>query len=179
MKRGILQPCTNSTDWSRLALDHRKMSQSQEYAAKALPPSSIFLMWWLAGEKVEELYPILLVFLPQQRGQELVLPAGASQWTASRTLLQDVPLISRAAKALSRASLVGDMMEKSSHLGATQIFPISLDSPLTHLFFPASWSILQTKQNSARHLWTSLQTGFAATCYITGHHNHLYSRSLM
>jgi len=55
---------------------------------------------------------------------------------------------------------------KRSYLGAAQIFPNSLDSPLTHLLFPASWSILQTKHNSARYLWTSWQTGFAATCNL-------------
>lgn len=154
------------------------MSQSQGEAAKALPPSLIFPMRWLGGEKVEELSPILLVFLSHQRGQEWVLLAGSAQWTASRTLLQAVPLISRAAnKALSRSSLVGDTMEKSCY--SAQIFPTSLDSLLTHPLFPASWSILQTKQNSARHLWRSLQTGFAETCYNTSNHNDPYSRTLM
>lgn len=103
---------------------------------------------------------------------------GPAQWTPSRTLLQAVLLISRAAnKALSRSSLVGDTMEKSCYLA--QIFPTSLDSLLTHPLFPASWSILQTKQNSARHLRRSLQTGFAATCYNTSNHNDPYSRTLM
>lgn len=51
---------------------------------------------------MEELSPILPVFLLQQRGQEWVLPAGVTQRTAS--------------SELSRSSLVGDIMEKRTCL---------------------------------------------------------------